>query len=1394
MHSYLAFLHSGIETYTGKAIEDGKRLAIDCIEQLKKLDNPNQFPPRLLILLASPSYLAKDEALQLVQGIHQTFQESFGGPDYEDVPLIGSSVAAVFFKHPALDNRVHERGALLMCLASRLIKAKVAVGPMARENPEAAVEALLKEFGLNPKEEVDPNPLADRTLLTFLPGFGAQGVTPGYPAPGILRLLRKGLKTRIRIAGGVSSAGDPNRGAPGLQFAGREVFEDAVVAARIITGIPIGSSLAHGLTPTGQVLRVKTLSQDRRTIEEFVEGFPAEVIRKAGEHVLLGRISLDLEPMTAIPRIDTDNRSAQLIREIGEQDYFEILRPDPENILKTALGCITWPRDRLLIQNPAASLILICNAWRLRYQKAGLDIERSLRLMEEQIPGAPCVGGFVDGEVGEDETGRSLFDNGSVTGIVFGDEMRERTPLHRGFRALAKYGPKLTRTAKPSDERPVAELIDEAIDAALQIVVEAGFPGAMLSLILRNREDQFIVGRKALGRRFEKIVDETRRSCSGDDILAVVYCEREPRPIEGEYLIPLMQLGRQVRAILQVDLGGVRKPKPTEEDVLDSFGDVISASLNRLFNWLEVDVGRKLDQALNESLSKKTVEEGLQHLIAKAVDVFGVKMGHARLANHETRQLILAAGIGDCYESAKEIRRSAGFEEVTPLCWAIKKDDVTVVNDTQSDYVYQQMCRNYASNPQLLAALKKMGSYMTVAFKNEAGVKLGALNLASTKEWFFTRSHMLALLSLGKQIGYLVEHFRRKESEEAAMKRVKFVLNASPRLAEVEDLDDMSGELEKAIKRFCEEARAQWGSLYIWDEDREYYILRAQYGWHKTEWVNAARYSRSDGWTGASAVKGLPIHIPDLYQHYLDNQYDQRYTAEAFGFTLSEEVTVEAIGVPLIVGANQLGVLTLYRRKEGQSIGFTTIDREELLEGASGIAGLASALLARRTERWEEAEKHRRKDVYHTLSQQEDRRTFAMRVCQEVLRSYRAIRADFYKVEKKVEKTRTEIKLIWIDGFSRAPGSEEIREEKYLPPDLPELVKKTSSDKDVRVQRRELTKDERGNPRLAATEGLVERACIPLVSGKELIGILDLRWRVGAEQASTIDALHSKDYLFGLGEDIASVYRRHQIKMEAERSQRAAEAAGAYSFQQAHRLGNVVQRIYRLAQSIKENKDEKGREEKIGKLLKTTETAREMTGSILELGESVVYQVCAGYPLYRLVNKALKGIDSDKLKHIRSGKIELAMDISKDIIVYVDPKLTREAFVNLINNAIQAILNKDKTEKDKTEPQNATSGNGITITAAVTEDRRDITIVFEDTGVGMSKSRKENALRGFFSTKGHRGVGVLISTVLLTAQGGLLAYESEEGAGTRAIVTLPLAYQGEKPKVVATLSLLRQGE
>jgi two-component system cell cycle sensor histidine kinase/response regulator CckA len=69
-----------------------------------------------------------------------------------------------------------------------------------------------------------------------------------------------------------------------------------------------------------------------------------------------------------------------------------------------------------------------------------------------------------------------------------------------------------------------------------------------------------------------------------------------------------------------------------------------------------------------------------------------------------------------------------------------------------------------------------------------------------------------------------------------------------------------------------------------------------------------------------------------------------------------------------------------------------------------------------------------------------------------------------------------------------------------------------------------------------------------------------------------------------------------------------------------------------------------------------------------------------------------------------------------------------------------------------------------------------VRIRVRDTGHGMNAETKARVFEPFFSTKGKQGFGLGLANVsgIVTAHGGKLSFESEQGAGTTFALTLPL--------------------
>lgn len=1419
MSDYLAFVYGHISKPGVDALSDGQELANQCLRRLDAIENvesdgnKKRFPPRLLILLASPAYLHQSDAEQLLNGVYGAFTQSQEGSSTEgdEIQLIGSTVAAVFF-----DGKVHSDGALLVCLASKLIKAQVAFGPNAREDPRGAVHVLLKHLKLDPTGQVDPNPLANRRIMTFMPGCN-QAAPNGafYPAPEIHRSLYQGVQSRIRLVGGISSANDPSRRTDGLQFAQNRVLRDAVVAVSINSDVPIGVSLNDGLAGTKRILQVTRLSEDKRTILEFDSNNAAEEL--GSFDVMLAKLSAGDERVVDIP-LEVEDGAVQLLRQVEGGDYFEVVQSSSpiSEILKQG---IEQAKHRVYAKRPIAALVFGCKSY-ARAKDGVSKVEAALSQLEKDLDG-PCVGGFFDGELGVDETGRSRLTNGGIGYVVLGDELRERTPLYNGPSALAKYGGELLAGFDVSgSDKSNEEVLEEAIGSALDIVNEAGFPGAMISLTRSNLDRvarkacEVIIAQRAFGQRFSKIVDVTKRPLEGDDILAFVTRDGRARfvadskldptchqpaiersSLVSQYVLPLKRLDGTVFGTLQVDLGDLRNYSPDDflkseqARMLDCFGVVVGAGIHRIAQTLSKKIIHSLDRALKDSMSAYSINEGLEQFVKKAGAAFGADMAHLRLWEAEAPSgepmepcLVLVAGYGASFEAEQENRREIPASSRSPIGYAFDSDEPQLVNDLTDDPAWREMLDRIPPDSSLRRPLSQVKSYAAVSFCSDLNRKIGAISLGSLKPWFFFKFHQRALKVLAERLAFLVEHLKATVQRDSFFQQRDFLFKVSPNLAE-QNLRDIGTTLQNVTHSLRKGLRADVASLYLWDRDREQYVLRAQEGWKRSGWVHAASYDTTSGWIGVKAINQEPLYVPDLFAHYKKDGYEHSeglYARYMFGKSLSENFRVEAIGLPLRIGPkkkDKFGVVTLYRhvnlRRRG---GFTTTDPELLLKGTYNAAGLVNAVLMQRDDDWEKRQASQRNEVVRAINSAHEAELFEASVCREVLKSYQAAEVSFYRIDK----IDTEIVYSWITGYRYVARSHSAEKMEAPSVDHNHIIQETKRLKKSKPPYGVVLSRRKGkghsDPRELKIRKLVEKASVPLLADGKYRAVIVICWKLNPSKVFALDVRQDARHLQKLGQVLGEMDLGREMKEQAHRNQLAVQTAGIYVFQHAHKLGNATQSLYRITQEINDARNETERRGKIQDLKTIATDNNRMIDWIIDFGQQVQNPVIKPVVLRDLLEISWQ----ERAAGLRVAGLDApTIEVEKEITVLADLRLAKEVFVNLINNALKALTCRKNGATDRPRLQ---------VSAIVGEDQGGVSITFYDNGEGMRKADIVAAEKGFVQARPessysrHKGVGVLISKYLLQVQKGSLTYDSEWGKWTTATVNLPLFRNGGRRK------------
>jgi signal transduction histidine kinase len=146
------------------------------------------------------------------------------------------------------------------------------------------------------------------------------------------------------------------------------------------------------------------------------------------------------------------------------------------------------------------------------------------------------------------------------------------------------------------------------------------------------------------------------------------------------------------------------------------------------------------------------------------------------------------------------------------------------------------------------------------------------------------------------------------------------------------------------------------------------------------------------------------------------------------------------------------------------------------------------------------------------------------------------------------------------------------------------------------------------------------------------------------------------------------------------------------------------------------------------------------------------------------VNEILRDM-IDFLKYeLGEANIEVAFDLDEDLpTVLVDPKYLKQALLNVIKNAMQAI------------------GSGGEIRVATEESPDgDVVIRIVDNGEGIPESIMGKIFEPYFTTRrSGTGLGLVIVYKIVKELGGEIKVKSKEGEGTAFSIKLP-AYEKKK--------------
>jgi two-component system NtrC family sensor kinase len=165
---------------------------------------------------------------------------------------------------------------------------------------------------------------------------------------------------------------------------------------------------------------------------------------------------------------------------------------------------------------------------------------------------------------------------------------------------------------------------------------------------------------------------------------------------------------------------------------------------------------------------------------------------------------------------------------------------------------------------------------------------------------------------------------------------------------------------------------------------------------------------------------------------------------------------------------------------------------------------------------------------------------------------------------------------------------------------------------------------------------------------------------------------------------------------------------------------------------------------------------KEITHKLLSFArkmESIVKEV----DLHKVLDEVL----SMREREASYSNITIVRNYGKNVpLIYSDPSLLRQVFLNLYNNAVDAIQ----------------KGGEIRIDTEFKDDAT-VEIRFSDTGIGIPRENLSKIFDPFFTTKPPgkgTGLGLSICHGIIQKLGGEISVESQVGKGTTFTISLPV--------------------
>jgi PAS domain S-box-containing protein len=267
----------------------------------------------------------------------------------------------------------------------------------------------------------------------------------------------------------------------------------------------------------------------------------------------------------------------------------------------------------------------------------------------------------------------------------------------------------------------------------------------------------------------------------------------------------------------------------------------------------------------------------------------------------------------------------------------------------------------------------------------------------------------------------------------------------------------------------------------------------------------------------------------------------------------------------------------------------------------------------------------------------------------------------------------------------------------------------------------------------------------------------------------SITAVGQDEKVFGLHIISRDISKRKRMEQQMIQTSKLA-AVGELASGVAHEINNPLASIAGYAEDLLDLLQEKQKinvedikefKEDLTTIMEQTHRCKEITQNLLDFARTGDFELIYTN-VNHLVEKTLLLIEPEA----KFGKVQIKRELSPQLpITETDPSQLQQVFLNLLNNAIDAV-----------EP-------GGTIRVVSDHSDGSIQIRFQDDGIGIPEKNLKKIFDPFFTTKppgSGTGLGLSICFRIMEKLNGKLTVESRKNVGSTFTVTIPEHLHNDK--------------